>query len=346
MIDQRFFTKSQPLSLEEIAQKVGAITIFPEGSKVRPDFLMEDITAMGEASDKSITFLHNPRYKNNLVQTKAAACITQKTLIEGLDVKIPLVLCEHPYRAFATIAHYFYKVKEDAPPAEYKQVGFSFIHPTAQVDPTVSLGHNVVVGPDAVIKARTRIAHNVTICRGVEIGEDCIIEPHVTLQCALIGNQVILAAGVQIGQAGFGFVMDEMGHVPVPQIGRVVIEDGVEIGANTTIDRGTLQDTVIGAGARIDNLVQIGHGVKLGKNCVIVAQVGIAGSTEFGDFVIAAGQAGFAGHLRVGKGARIAAQSGVMKDIEPGATVAGSPAVPVNSWHRQNIMLSKLATKR
>lgn len=345
MIDMRFFQKSEPLSLQEVCNLVAGELVAGENLSAQ-DKIVEDITSMDQAGATSVTFLHNPRYKKDLDQVKALACITERSLIEGLSPNIPLILCAQPYRAFAKVASYFYKFKDDAPASEYIQHGSCFIHPSAHVDTGVSLGHNVVIGPEARIGSGTRISHNVTICRGVQVGSHCTIEPHVTLQYAILGNHIVISAGVQIGQSGFGFFMDEKGHIPVPQIGRVLIEDHVEIGANTTIDRGTLKDTVIGAGTRIDNLVQIGHGVTIGKNCVIVAQVGIAGSTHFDDFVVAAGQSGFAGHLRVGKGARIAAQSGVMKDIEAGATVAGSPAVPVNSWHRQNVMLSKLATKR
>ncbi|MDP4840801.1 MAG: UDP-3-O-(3-hydroxymyristoyl)glucosamine N-acyltransferase, partial [Alphaproteobacteria bacterium] len=144
-------------------------------------------------------------------------------------------------------------------------------------------------------------------------------------------------------QAGFGFFMDEKGHVSVPQLGRVVLEDRVEIGANVTVDRGTLDDTRIGFGSRIDNLVQLGHGVRLGKHCVIVSQVGISGSTTLGDFVIAAGQAGLAGHLKIGSHVQIAAQAGLMKDVDSGQKVAGSPAVPVRQWHRQTVSLARLA---
>lgn len=345
MIDSRFFQKSGPLSLQEIADLAEGKIVHAGGVSLH-DKSVEDITSLDQAGAGSVTFMHNPRYKRDLANVKALACITSQALVEGVDTHIPLILCDQPYRAFAKVATYFYQYKEDAPASEYEQRGSCYVHPSAQIDASVTLGHGVVVGPEVKIGKGTKISHHVTICRGVQIGEHCVIEPQVTLQYALLGNAVVISAGVKIGQAGFGFFMDEKGHVPVPQIGRVVIEDSVEVGSNTTIDRGTLNDTFIGEGTRIDNLVQIGHGVSIGKHCVIVAQVGIAGSTHFDDFVVAAGQAGFAGHLRVGRGARIAAQSGVMKDIEPGATVAGTPSVPVNSWHRQNVMLSKLATGR
>jgi UDP-3-O-[3-hydroxymyristoyl] glucosamine N-acyltransferase len=181
---------------------------------------------------------------------------------------------------------------------------------------------------------------------GVDLGEDCRVGANVTLSHCLIGARVVLHPGVRIGQAGFGFAPDAQAPVKVPQLGRVVIGDDVDIGANTTIDRGSGHDTVIGPGTMIDNLVQIGHNVVLGRGCILAGQVGISGSTSFGDFVMVGGQAGFAGHLRIGSGARIAATSGVMRDIEPGATVCGSPAVPITMFMKQVAVLQRLARKK
>jgi UDP-3-O-[3-hydroxymyristoyl] glucosamine N-acyltransferase len=202
------------------------------------------------------------------------------------------------------------------------------------------------VGARAEIGRRTLIGANAVIGPGVVIGDDCVVGAGATISHSLIGDRVNVYPGARLGQDGFGFAMGPEGHLKVPQLGRVIVEDDVEIGANTTIDRGAGPDTVIGAGTKIDNLVQIGHNVRLGRGCILVAQVGISGSTRFGDGVAAGGQAGFTGHLHVGAGARIAAQSGVMRDVEPGATIGGSPAVPIQEFLRQGVVLHRLARRK
>jgi UDP-3-O-[3-hydroxymyristoyl] glucosamine N-acyltransferase len=226
-----------------------------------------------------------------------------------------------------------------------------WIAPTAWIDATAALGEGCRVEPGAVIGAGARIGARchvgpgVAIGGGVVLGDDCIVGANASVSHAVVGNRVMLYPGVRIGQDGFGFAMGPQGHVKVPQLGRVIIGDDVEIGANSTIDRGAGPDTVIGEGCMIDNLVQIGHNVQLGRGCVIVAQVGISGSTRLGDFVAVGGQVGIAGHLKIGSGVRIAAQSGVMRDIGAGETVGGSPAQPMAEWLRQSAMLSKMARR-
>jgi len=190
------------------------------------------------------------------------------------------------------------------------------------------------VGPGAVIG------------EGVVLGPDCRIGAHASVSHALLGARVVIYAGARIGQEGFGFATTKAGFVSVPQLGRVILEDDVEVGANSTIDRGSAQDTVIGAGSRLDNLIQIGHNVRLGRCCVIVAQAGISGSTVLEDFVMVAGQAGLTGHLRIGRQARIGAQAGIMADVPAGADVVGSPAVPVREFFRQVATLRRLAAGR
>jgi UDP-3-O-[3-hydroxymyristoyl] glucosamine N-acyltransferase len=198
----------------------------------------------------------------------------------------------------------------------------------------VEIGPRCRVGPLAVIGG------------GVRVGADCRIGAHVSVSHALIGERVCLYPGVRIGQDGFGFAVGAEGFVSVPQLGRVVLEDDVEIGANTTVDRGSLHDTVIGAGTRIDNLVMIAHNVRVGRCCAIVAQAGISGSTVVEDQVMIGGQAGFSGHLRIGQRARIGAQAGVMADVPAGAEVVGSPAQPARAFFREIAVLRRLVRER
>ena len=252
-----------------------------------------------------------------------------------------LLLTPDPYLGYARIARAFYP----PPPLD------PAVAPSASIDGTAQLGDGsrvdagAVVGPRAEIGRRCRIGANAVIGTGVVVGDDCDVGSSATLAYCVVGRGVIIHPGVRIGQDGFGFVLGSSGHVKVPQVGRVVIEDGVEIGANSTVDRGTGPDTVIGAGTKIDNLVQIAHNVRLGRGCVVVSQVGISGSTAVGDLVMMGGQAGLAGHLSIGAGARVAAQSGVIRDVEPGATVAGSPAIPARQHWRQVATVASLARK-
>jgi UDP-3-O-[3-hydroxymyristoyl] glucosamine N-acyltransferase len=301
-----------------------------------------DVAPLEEACHSDISFLDNRKYVEAFARSKAGACVVAPAMANRAPQGMALLLSSDPYRAYAKIAQAFY------PPPVYP-VG---VHPQAVVDPSAKLGAGCHIGPGAVVEAKAEIGArsvvlaNAVIGHGVVIGDDTLVGATASLFHCLIGKRVIIHPGVRIGQDGFGFAMGPQGHLKVPQLGRVIVKDDVEIGANATIDRGSGPDTIIGAGSKIDNLVQIGHNVVLGKGCIIIAQVGISGSTEFGDFAIAAGQAGITGHLKIGTGARIAAQSGVMRDIEPGATVGGSPAVPIMDYHRQTASLSKLARKK
>ncbi len=340
MTDPRFYKKEGPFSLEKLAE-IGQCEVV-QGN---PQLSITDVAPLDMAEATTIGVFHNFKYAQVLATTKASAIILTQDMIELAPQGKALVVSKYPYRSYALIANAFYPPKTST----------CTIDPTAVIHTTAKLGDNVTIGPHAVIGEYVEIGQGVQIGAlavigdHVKIGENTIIGPHVSVAYAIIGNSVNIKAGARVGQHGFGFFRDKGdmgGHVPVPQLGRVIIHDYVEIGSNSTIDRGSGPDTVIGMGTRIDNLVQIAHNVHLGKGCVIVAQVGISGSTKIGDYVAAGGQAGFVDHLKIGTGAQIAAQSGVMRDIEPGEVVMGSPAVPVKSHLRQVAVLKQLAEKK
>lgn len=330
MIDARFFKKKGTLTLNEIS----VLTKIPA---VKSDSIVQDVASLEEAGPHDIACFHNSKYLQSFKKSKAGYCFVAEEFVREAPDGMVCLVTSSPYRAFGLTAQALYPdVDRDYESSDV------YIHPTASIGEGCIIEPGVVVRRQAVIGDGTRVGAQSVIGPGVEIGKNCVIEPQVSVTHTLMGDHVTVLTGTRIGQAGFGFFMDKMGHIKIPQLGRVLIGNDVEIGANTTIDRGSMRDTIIRDGCRIDNLVQIAHNVELGKGCVIVSQVGISGSTRFGDHVIAAGQAGFAGHLSVESGAIIAAKSGVMKDIAPNHKVAGCPAVPIKDWHRQSIILSRL----
>ncbi len=338
MADPRFFTRAGPFTLNQLAEATGA-TLGPEASG---DMDVVDVMPLGSAGEGHLTFIDNRKYLEAFRQTKASAIFAAPELEAQAPEGAALLLSSDPYRAYAIAAALFYPRPPVAPGV---QAG-AFVAPTAEVAATARIEPTAVVQDGAVIGDNTLVGPGAVIERGVTIGSDCIIGAGVTLQHCVIGDRVIIHPGVRAGQDGFGFAPGPDGHLKVPQLGRVVIESDVEIGANTTIDRGAGPDTVIGQGSKIDNLVQIAHNVQIGRGCIIVSQVGISGSTHVDDFVMIGGQAGLTGHLVVGKGARIAAQSGVMRDVPPGATIGGSPAKDMRDWLKEAAALSRLVRKK
>jgi UDP-3-O-[3-hydroxymyristoyl] glucosamine N-acyltransferase len=205
----------------------------------------------------------------------------------------------------------------------------------------------VVIGPQVEVGEGTKIGPNAVIGPGVMIGRHCMIGANVTITHSYLGDKVVVLPGAQIGQGGFGFASSASGHAKVPQLGRVILQDRVEVGACTTIDRGALGDTVIGEGTKIDNLVQIGHNCRIGRHCIIVGQVGMSGSCELGDFVVLGGQVGLADHVQIGDGARLAARSAVAPGyLAGGADYGGAPAIPVKQWRRQMAAFALLGRRR
>lgn len=305
--------------------------------------LMHGVAPLQAAGAYDVSFLDNRRYADLLADTRAGAVLLDPVLAGRLPEGCIGLLTPTPYLAWARVCAMFHPPTPQA----------SGRHPTALIDPSASIADDAEIGPyavlgaDVVLGAGTRVEAHAVIGAGVVVGRDCFIGPHATVGFALIGNRVRLFAGCRIGQEGFGFAPDgQGGYLTVPQLGRVVLEDDVEVGANSTIDRGSMHDTVIGAGSRLDNLVQIGHNVRLGRGCVIVAQVGISGSTTLGDHVMVAGQAGLAGHLSVGSQARIGAQSGVMADIPAKTSVMGSPCQPSRRYFRELAALRRMVGRR
>lgn len=333
--DPRFFPPAGPFTLGQLAEISGAE---PVERSSRTNFV--NVAALDEADSETVSFLDNKLYVDQFRVTQAGCCIVSKGLADQAPTNTSLLISDVPYLAYAKIATAFHPMSEES---YCPTQGEDLVHSSASVASSTKIGAGTIIGPRAEIGENCTIGPNAFIGDAVVIGDNCRIGPSVSIRFSIVGNNVSLFAGVRLGEPGFGFAASPTGAVTVPQIGRVIIEDGVEIGANATIDRGAGPDTVIGAGSRIDNLVQIGHNVRIGKGCIIVAQSGVAGSTVIGNGVQMGGQAGLAGHLKIGDGAKIAAQAGVMRDVEPGTTIAGSPALPVKQHFRQVTALSRLA---
>jgi UDP-3-O-[3-hydroxymyristoyl] glucosamine N-acyltransferase len=338
MADPRFFQRAGPFSLARLAALTGARLRRPEDG----ERLFIDVAPLETAGSTDLTFLDNRKYLDAFARSHAGAAIVEERAVERAPPGLALLVAAEPYKAYARAAQAFYPAAPVAP----GRAASAAIDPNATVAPDCDIGPNVVIAAGVRIGPRCRIGPNTVIEAGVELGADCVIGANVTLSHCLIGERVVLHPGVRIGQAGFGFAPDPDRPVKIPQLGRVVIGDEVDIGANSTIDRGSGHDTVIGAGTMIDNLVQIGHNVVLGRSCILAGQVGIAGSTRVGDFVMVGGQSAFAGHLTIGSGARIAGKSGLMRDVAPGEMVGGNPAVPFTLFMRQVAILQRLARKK
>jgi UDP-3-O-[3-hydroxymyristoyl] glucosamine N-acyltransferase len=303
------------------------------------------IAALDRATPHDLTFYDSAKYSDQAATTAAGACLTLEQLSKNVPKHVCILYVREPYRSFVETARTLFP-DTLRPSSLYEASGVApgaFVHPTARVENGVTIDPGAMIGPRAEIGAGTVIGAGAAVGPDVRIGRDCSIGTHVSITHTLIGDRVIVHPGCAIGQDGFGFVRGAKGAHKVPQIGRVIIQDDVEIGANTTIDRGAIRDTVIGEGTKIDNLVQIAHNVSIGRHCLLAAQVGISGSSTVEDGVIMGGQVGVADHLTVGAGAMLAAKTGLMNNVPPGQRWGGAPAKPGKQWLREVATLERLA---
>lgn len=335
------FGPARNLSIRMLAEWAGQ-------SFTGPEYIIKSAAPLETAECDQLSYMDNPRYLAALRATKAGACVISPRFHSSVPDTAIAIVTPEPYRVYARALEWLYPAAS-YPRSTMGTAGVSqlvVVHPTAVVSPTSTIDPGAVIGPGASIGERSHVGANAVIGQDVVIGKECSIGPGCVVVFATIGDRVILHPGTKIGQDGFGFAPGPQGHQKVPQIGGVVIGDDVEIGANTTIDRGSIRDTTIGAGTKIDNLVQVAHNVTIGRHCIIAAQTGIAGSTTLGDFTMVGGHAAIAPHLSIGAGAQIAAASGVMHDVPPGGRFAGIPARPARQFFRQYKLVEALAARK
>jgi UDP-3-O-[3-hydroxymyristoyl] glucosamine N-acyltransferase len=309
-----------------------------------PDRRIGNIAPLDTAQASDISFLDNSKYIGALADTAAGALLVAPRFAAAAPPGLAVLETQHPYAAFVAVARKLFPsaLRPTSLFGTSGRAAAAQIHPTARLEAGVTVDPMAVIGPRAEIGSGTLIAAGAIIGPDVRIGRECAIAAGATIIHALVGDRVIVHPGARIGQDGFGYLPSPQGHQKIPQTRRVIIQDDVEIGANTTIDRGATRDTIIGEGTKIDNLVQIGHNCSIGRHCLIVSQVGISGSVTVGDFAMLGGQVGVADHITIGAGAMIGARAGVMSNVPPGGRWAGYPAVPAFEWKRGVATLRRL----
>ena len=341
MAQPTFFATPPSSTLADIAGRTKAQLADPSraGQEIR------GLASLDEAGPMHLTFFDNLKYADQLAATRAGACLVSERFAGRVPAHVAVLRAAQPFRAFVQLAREWHG--DALRPASW--FGSRGIAPSAIIDPTAHLEDGVIVDPlaligaDVEIGAGTVIGAGSVIGPGVKIGRDCNVGVRTAIQCALIGNNVLIHPGCSIGQDGYGFIFfGPEGHLKVPQTGRVVIQNDVEIGAGTTIDRGSLRDTVIGEGTKIDNQVQIGHNVTIGRHCLLAAQIGLAGSLTIGDNVALGAKVGINNHLHIGDGAQVTAMSAVKDDIPAGGRWGGHFAKPTRQWFREIVALERL----
>jgi len=335
-----FVTPDRELTIAEIAALTRAI--LREGDPA--DRRIRNIAPLDTAVASEISFLDSSKYLGELAGTRAGACLIAPRFAASAPRGVAVLETPQPYPAFVAVARKLFPAML-RPAALFGAGGHATsaqVHPTARLEAGVTIDPLAVIGPRTAIGAGTLIGPGAVIGPDVCIGRDCAIGAGATILHALIGNRVIVHPGVRIGQDGFGYLPSPQGHQKIPQTRRVIIQDDVEIGANTTIDRGATRDTVIGEGTKIDNLVHIAHNVTIGRHCLIAGQTGISGSATVGDFAMMGGQVGVADHITVGTGVMLGARAGVMRNVPAGARWAGYPAEPAIEWKRSVATMRRL----
>ena len=328
MPDLNFYKNYGPFTLNELA---GYFKCNFFGDKKK---YISDISPLSDASENDISFLSNKKYLNDYKNSNAGIFIVESKYKSFHNDRC-FLFSDNPHFLFAKIVRHFY-------PESIKQNHFYQENDQKKIkDTSIKVSQNTFIHNSAIIGTNTQIGCNTVIGAGVIIGNNCNIADNVTIIYSIIEDNCTIFSGSRIGSEGFGFAIEGSKFLKIPQVGRVLVKKNVEIGCNVTIDRGSAGDTIIGENCRIDNLVQIGHNVKLGKNTILAAMVGVSGSTSIGDNVIIGGKAGFSGHLKIGDNVKVAAGSGVIKDIHSGQSVGGYPAQKLFEWHRLNVRLNK-----
>jgi len=341
MTEPLLFRSAHDLTIGEIVTLTGAET--RAGASL--DRVVRNVATLDRAGPGDLVFFDNAAYRDRLRLTQAEACLVGPRFADDVPGTVAVLRVRHPYRAFVKVAGaLFPDTLRPSSLFETKDIATAAtVHPTARLESGVIIEPGAVVGPRAEVGAGTSIGPTAVVGPEVRIGRDGMIGAGATVTNALIGDRVFIHPGCRIGQDGFGYQMDAGRHHKIPQVGRVIIQDDVEVGAGSTIDRGAIGDTVIGEGTKIDNLVQIGHNVTIGRHCIIVAQTGISGSVTLEDWVMLGGQVGIADHVTVGEGAQIGASSGLMNDVPPGGKWFGTPAQPGRQEFRQIAAMRRLA---